>query len=114
MFTVTENAVTQIQKSIQESDTKDLALRIAAQYKEDKKIHYLMGFDEVKQEDHTVHIKDVKIVMDPQSHTLLDEATMDFAALDGETEAHFIFLNPLDPDYVAPKKIPEPSSDSEK
>ena len=48
--------------------------------------------------------------MDPQSHTLLDEATMDFATLDGDDESHFIFLNPLDPDYKAPKK--DPVSDS--
>ncbi len=106
MFTVTDKAVAQIQKAMQESEDKALSLRIAAQYKEDKKIHYLLGFDESKPEDHTVHIQDVKILMDPQSHTLLDEATMDFATLDGDEEAHFIFLNPLDPDYVAPKKDP--------
>ena len=42
MFTVTDKAVAQIQKAIQDSGEPELSLRIAAQYKEDKKIHYLI------------------------------------------------------------------------
>ena len=102
MFTVTPGAADQIKKALKEADADGMGLRVAAQMKSDKKIHYLMGFDHVKDDDQTVHVDTVQVFLDPQSQVLLDEATLDFVTLDGDSEAQFIFMNKLDPEYQEP------------
>jgi iron-sulfur cluster assembly protein len=103
MFTITEAALEQIRQAIQQSEAQGLALRIAAKSNQDGSIEYGMGFDEASEADTRVSNGDVEIVMDPPSSELLEEATMDFVEME-PGHMRFIFLNPLDPHYVPPKK----------
>jgi len=43
------------------------------------------------------------IFIDPQSHELLEDATLDFVELE-PGQFNFIFMNPLDPNYSPVKK----------
>ncbi|MEJ2346147.1 MAG: iron-sulfur cluster biosynthesis family protein [Gammaproteobacteria bacterium] len=103
MFTVTEAALEQIREAIRKSEAQGLALRIAAKSNQDGSIEYGMGFDEANEADTRVNHGEVEIVMDPPSSELLEDATMDFVELE-PGQMRFIFLNPLDPHYVPPKK----------
>lgn len=104
MFTVTEAAAEQIVKSKLQSDAGDMDLRIAAKTNSDGSIEYGMGFDHAKEDDVKIPCKgDISILIDPVSNELLDEAVMDFVEMDAG-QFHFIFLNPLDPNYIPPKK----------
>lgn len=103
MFKATENAVKQFRKSAKESDTESLVLRIAAKTNQDGSIEYGMGFDEYKEADIKIPYDDIEIVIDPPSNELLEDATIDFVELT-PGEFNFIFMNPLDPNYMPPKK----------
>ncbi len=102
MLTVTDNALKQIQIAKKESNAETMALRIAARFTNDKHIEYTMGFDEQKESDEVVKINDILIIVDKNSQGLLEDATMDYVEYEPEN-FKFIFLNPLDPQYVAPK-----------
>ena len=82
MITVTPAAARQIRLSAEQSHSSGMPLRIAATRNADKSIHYGMGFDDAKEDDISVKSDDVEI--EP-----------------GRSE--FIFMNPNDPSYVAPK-----------
>ena len=83
--------------------TEGMALRFAAQQKEDGSFDYLMGFDDAKDEDIQFDSEGINVIMEPEFFALLDETTMDFAELD-DGESQFIFLNPKDSNYSAPKE----------
>lgn len=103
MFQITQSAAEQIKNSLTQTNAEGLALRIAAKSNKDGSIEYGMGFDDVKEEDLHFDQKDIVIVTDPASKELLEEATMDFVEIE-PGDSQFIFLNPLDPYYVPPKK----------
>lgn len=84
--------------------TEGMALRFAAQQKEDGSFDYLMGFDDAKDDDIQFDSEGVSIIMEPEFFSLLDETTMDFAELD-DGESQFIFINPKDSNYT-PSKAP--------
>ena len=102
MFKVTENAVQQIRKALQQTGEQNLALRIAARFAADKSIEYMMGFDELGQHDEPIHYDEVTIVINADSQELLEDATLDFVELEPGNQ-QFIFMNPLDPTYVPPQ-----------
>lgn len=99
---VTQNAAQQILASAQQSGQQGTALRVAAKRKPDGGVEYAMGFDEPQQEDAHVHWHGVDVVVAPTSTELLSGATLDYVELD-DGNREFIFLNPNDPDYVAPE-----------
>lgn len=103
MLRITEAAAHQILKQIEESDAEGMVLRIAAKTNQDGSFEYGMGFDESKEEDVKSVQYTVNLVMDPQSAELLDDATMDFVEIE-PGQLHFVFSNPLDPNYMPPKK----------
>jgi iron-sulfur cluster assembly protein len=104
MFTVTESASSQIKQAAQQSGTDGMPLRLAAKQKPDGSLDYLMGFDEVKEDDIHLSTQGVEVIMAPEYVPLLDEAVMDFVELDGG-DKQFIFLNPRDPNFVPPTDI---------
>jgi iron-sulfur cluster assembly protein len=104
MFKVTENASSQIQQAAKQSGADGMALRVAAKQKPDGTLDYLMGFDEIKDDDIRVTTEGVEIIMAPEYIPLLDEAIMDFVELDGG-DKEFIFLNPKDASYVPPNEL---------
>lgn len=83
--------------------TEGMALRFAAQKKEDGSFDYLMGFDDAKDDDIQFDSEGVSIIMEPEYFSLLDETTMDFTELD-DGESQFIFINPKDSNYTPPKE----------
>jgi iron-sulfur cluster assembly protein len=102
MFKLTPQAAEQIQQAAKQGGTEGMALRFAAQQKADGTFDYLMGFDEVKDDDIQFDSEGVTIVMEPEQVPLLAETTMDYAELD-DGEKQFIFINPKDANYTPPK-----------
>jgi iron-sulfur cluster assembly protein len=103
MFKITPRAAEQIRQAANLGGTEGMALRLAAQKKEDGTFDYLMGFDDIKDEDIQFDTEGVSIVMEPEYFSLLDETVMDFAELD-DGEKEFIFINPKDINYTKPKE----------
>lgn len=101
MFKVTPQAAQQVKVAAEQSGTKGMALRLAAQQRQDGSIDYRMGFDEVTDDDIRFDTEGVQIVMAPEFVPLLDAATLDFVELEAG-DSQFIFLNPNDPSYVPP------------
>jgi len=111
MFKVSPAAASEIKRSLSQSEFDDMPLRVAAQRAPDGSIHYQMGFDEAGPGDTMVASRGVDIVMSNDHKPLLSGCEMDFVKLD-DGETNFIFLNPNDPTYVAPKPdAPEGSQD---
>jgi iron-sulfur cluster assembly protein len=104
MFKVTEAAAAQVRRAAEQGGTEGMALRLAARKKPDGSIDYLMGFDEVKEDDIRFQSGGVDIIMAPEHVPLLDQAVMDFVQLD-DGGHQFIFLNPKDPAYVPPTEV---------
>lgn len=102
MFAITENAAEQILKQIENENAQKLGLRFAATFSEDRTIQYIMGFDEIKGSDRPHTISGIKVLMDDETTTLMDEARLDFVELE-PGDFQFIFINPLDPSYVPPE-----------
>ena len=98
MFEITQSAAEQVLAAARQGGTEGMALRMAARRKEDGTFDYLMGFDDVKEEDIRVNSRGVEIVMSPEYVPLLDETVMDFVEIE-EGDQKFIFLNPKDANY---------------
>ncbi len=99
MFKLTPQAAVQIQQAAKQGGTEGMALRFAANRKDDGTFDYLMGFDEAKDDDIQFNSEGITIVMEPEQVPLLDETTMDYAELD-DGEKQFIFINPKDANYA--------------
>ncbi len=103
MLRITEAAAHQILDQQKQTNDEGLVLRIAAKTNQDGSFEYGIGFDEPKEDDVKSTQYTVTTVMDPQSAELLDDATMDFVEIE-PGQFHFVFSNPLDPNYMPPKK----------
>ena len=103
MLKISESAANHIQEQIKQANADNLSLRIAAKTNQDGSFEYGMGFDEVKDDDLVSNQYGVELVFDKQSHELLEDATMDYVQLD-DGQMGFVFLNPLDPNYIPPKR----------
>jgi iron-sulfur cluster assembly protein len=101
MFTLTEAAQKQVMVSAERGDAVGDPLRLAAKRKEDGSIDYLMGFDQVQDDDIRVDCGEVEIVFSNEYRSLLEGATMDYVEIESG-EYRFIFLNPNDETYIPP------------
>jgi iron-sulfur cluster assembly protein len=103
MITITPAAARQIRDSAKQGNMVGMAMRIAARRQADGSIHYGMGFDDKEQEsDVLVHIEDIDVVIAMASQPLVDGMTVDYVEIEPDS-FQFIFLNPNDANYVAPK-----------
>lgn len=102
MFQVTQAAAEQVRSAAREGGAEGMALRLAAGRKPDGAIDYQMGFDEPGEDDIRFKSEGVDIVIAPEFVPLLDSTVLDYVDM-GEEGHQFIFLNPLDPTYVAPQ-----------
>jgi iron-sulfur cluster assembly protein len=102
MIKITERAARQIRQAAEQSGSQGMPLRIAAQRKPDGSIDYAMGFDAAAVTDTQLQLHGVDIIVSATSDTLLEDTTLDFVELD-EGGRQFIFLNPRDPNYTAPR-----------
>ncbi len=104
MITLTSNAVKQMEISAEQGDTQRAPVRIAILEQEDGSFHYAMGYDEQRLPGDTfINVEEVSLVVSEKSRELAEGMTIDYVELEpGNFE--FIFLNPNDPTYVAPRK----------
>jgi|TARA_B100001996_G_scaffold30589_1_gene23247 iron-sulfur cluster assembly protein len=100
IFEITDNAALQITKAADLANSKGWPLRIAVNVDKDK-FNYLMGFDESKEEDLRLKIKNIDIIISPDSMINLKNCKLDYVELE-EKKYEFIFLNPNDPSYKPP------------
>ncbi len=104
MLQLTKAAIEAVRAAAEESDAREMSLRIAAKVNQDGSIEYGMGFDEPREDDVRVRCaEDVEVVLDPQSAELVEDAEMDYVEFE-PGQFRFIFLNPLDPHYVPPTR----------
>ncbi len=107
MFSVSASAAEQILISAKQGQMENLPLRIAAKRKENGEIQYAMGFDDQQDgNDLSFTSEGVKIVIAPACIELLKGATLDYVELE-PGQYNFIFLNPNDPNFVAPEDAKE-------
>ena len=111
MFKITETAVKKVLEAATQSNAEGMGLRVAAKSNQDGSIEYGIGFDEAQDSDLRISQGSVEILIDPPSQELLEETTMDYVEFE-PGQFRFIFMNPLDPHYVPPKKGTK--SDAEK
>lgn len=102
MITISKAAAEQIIESAKQSQSEGLALRLAAQQKEDGSLEYAMGFaDRDMDDDIFFNSEGVKIIVSAGCFELLKNTELDFVKLDDSEEMQFIFKNPNDPNYQA-------------
>lgn len=104
MITITPAAAEQIKKSAEQGDMGNMPLRIAVTQQEDGSLHYGMGFDDARAEDHTITSEGVDVVISPVSQDLAKDMTLDYVQMD-DGQYNFIFANPNDPNYKPPPKV---------
>ncbi len=103
MITVTPAAAAQIKLSADQGKTEGMSLRIAATRNDDDSIHYGMGFDNSKEDDVSINVEDIEIIISTASAELLKNTTIDFVELEPD-KFQFIFMNPNDPNYQPPSE----------
>lgn len=102
MLYLTPEAAEQARLSAQQGQCEGLPLRVAAMVQQDGSFHYAIGFeDQPKDEDVRFSDKGVDLLVAPASAGHIKGMTIDFVELE-PGKPQFIFLNPNDPDYVAP------------
>jgi len=103
MISLSTAALEQIRHSADTGAMQSIPLRVAVKKMGDGSLHYAMGFDEHKLPGDTFYNFDgVDLVVSAGSKDLADGLTIDYVELEpGKLE--FIFLNPNDPNYVAPR-----------
>jgi len=104
MIKLTTAAAKQILLSIEQYNPPSMPLRIAIKEQDDGSFHYAMGFDEQRLPgDVFVNIDKINLVVSEKSKDLAEGMTIDYVELEpGKLE--FIFLNPNDPTYTAPRQ----------
>ena len=95
MITVTPSAVQQIRVAASQSEADELGLRVAARRDADGSVSYVMGFDEVRNDDLVVPADGIALVVSPAHRDLLDGMTIDYVEFEAG-DFRFIFINPND------------------
>lgn len=101
MFTLTKNAAEEIRRSADAANMDGMALRVAAAKNQDGSIKYAIGFDDTREGDTLLISEGIDVLIDEVGKALLNGTTMDFVEME-PGQHNFIFLNPNDPNYVAP------------
>ncbi len=101
MIKLTPAAAEQIRLSAKQGNSENMPLRIAASKNSDDSFHYGMGFDESKDDDISITVDNIGIIVSPISAEILKNTTLDFVELE-PGKKQFIFMNPNDPEFVPP------------
>jgi len=103
MIKLSSEAAKQILISAEQNNMPSVPLRIAIKELDDGSFHYAMGFDEQRLPgDVFVNIDKINMVVSEKSKDLAEGMTIDYVELEpGKLE--FVFLNPNDPTYKAPR-----------
>ena len=101
MITISESALKQIQEAAKQDDMKGLALRLAVRQDDAGAYEYGIGFDEIRDEDLKFENDGITVVVAPAYKEVLEGLTIDYVEIEPD-KFHFIFVNPNDPNHVAP------------
>jgi Fe-S cluster assembly iron-binding protein IscA len=103
MITITKKAAEEISLSMHNPETQGLIIRFAVD-KTDTGFQYLMGFDDRHESD--IHLKSngVEYILAYEQKVLLEGMVVDFDQMQAGEDYSFVFMNPNDPDYTAPKE----------
>lgn len=103
MIKLTKAAAEQIMIAAKEGNMEGMALRLAAKNDDSNAFEYGMGFDETSDDDIEIKDQGVTVIFSPANLDLLKDMTIDYVEVE-ENKPQFIFMNPNDPNYVAPEK----------
>ncbi len=95
MIKITEAAAAQIRVAAEQAEEGSSMLRIAARRMPDGCIDHTMGFDEEKPNDLRLSVRDIDIVISPDSKLLTQGLILDYVEYEAE-DHRFIFSNPND------------------
>ncbi len=98
MIHISNRAARQIKRSMEDSDSEGMALRVAARRLPDGSLDYAMGFDHSDHNDSHARSNGVDLVVGPTSTELLRNAELDYVQME-DGEFRFIFINPNDPTH---------------
>lgn len=93
MMTITPEAAEQIRKAARQGGMEGMALRIAARPGDDGNVEYMMGFDDLGDEDTEYVLEGVRVLISSLSEDLLKGVQLDFVELN-PGEFQFIFVPP--------------------
>jgi len=103
MIKLSSEAAKQILISAEQNNMPSVPLRIAIKQQDDGSFHYAMGFDEQRLPgDIFVNIDKINMVVSEKSKDLAEGMTIDYVELE-PGKLDFVFLNPNDPTYKAPR-----------
>jgi iron-sulfur cluster assembly protein len=105
MIRITPAAATQVRLAAEQSNSRDMPLRIAIALEKDGSFQYGMGFDEKKEDDVLLNSEGINIVVSNNCTEALMGATLDYVELN-PGEFRFIFTNPNDPAHDAAGRKP--------
>lgn len=92
MIQLTPIAIEEVKRILSRQSKPELSLRIGVKGGGCSGLSYAMGFDSVKEGDHTFEFSGLKVIVDPKSFLYLNNTTLDF--YDGLEGRGFKFINP--------------------
>ncbi|MBE9515719.1 MAG: iron-sulfur cluster assembly accessory protein [Proteobacteria bacterium] len=101
MITISESAQAQIKAASEEDEMKGMALRLAIRRDDAGAFEYGIGFDDINEDDIKINQDGFMVVMSPAYKDILNGLSIDYVEIEPDN-FHFIFVNPNDPDHVAP------------
>jgi len=105
MIRITQAAAAQVRAAAEQSNSKNLPLRIAVTLDDDGSFQYGLGFDEKKDSDALLQSEGIDIVIASNCSEALMGAVLDYVELN-PGEYRFIFTNPNDPAHGATDRKP--------
>ncbi|MHB1566786.1 MAG: HesB/IscA family protein [Acidiferrobacter sp.] len=106
MLTITTAAAEQIRLAAQQGGMEGMPLRIAAKRADGGTIEYMIGFDEMGDEDVELTLEGVHVLISEFSNDLLKDTILDFVELT-PGEFQFIFIPPKE-QTSRPHEAPSP------
>jgi len=95
MFEITDSAAKQFQASAKSIGDSNLSLRVTARKSPlNADMQYNLGFDNPKEDDRSVTINGVDVIVDPDSVENVKAMIIDFREYEGLEQ--FVFINPND------------------
>lgn len=103
MISISESALKQIQQAAARDEMKGLALRIAIRQDDSGSFEYGIGFDDIKDDDIKIAQDGFTMIVSPAFKEVLEGTNIDYVEIE-PGKFHFIFINPNDPNHVAPNE----------
>lgn len=91
MIAITPQAAEQIRRAAEQAGTQGMSLRIAAKKAADGNVEYMLGFDDLGDEDLEYTVEGIPLLISEFSKDLLRGVTLDFVELT-PGEFQFIFI----------------------